>query len=82
MCRSIRTIYTCSSIKTVLERCPSEFEEGHTLGYVKEQLHTACDECLNEEKLRRRVKELQQQLDRIKERALAYRPRREDAEDA
>ena len=59
---------------------PGEFEKGHMLGDVKHQLQTPCDECHQEEELIRRVEELQQQLERIKQKALAHIPWREEGE--
>lgn len=63
MCYSIQEIYTCGHTRAHLERCPLEFQKGHTLGYAMWDSHHPCRWCRREQKLRKRLEEHKQKLE-------------------
>lgn len=66
MCRSIQENFTCSChLKPRLERCPLEFEEGHTLKYGRRDFDHACPDCRTERKLRKRIEEHKQKIEEL-----------------
>ena len=63
MCRSIQQVFSCGHLRPNLERCPLEFQNGHTLEYATRDFHHPCWCCRREQKLRERLEEHKQKIE-------------------